>query len=133
MKNNLDDMNTESTISTVSQENLQENKPIKLSALELNNIKLDPKHTILSPKYLEKLEWMKSGHIEENIIYVWIQSNWNFYLYNLVVFYLYSTINLSFVWGRLMAAFYLGLGQVLYYCQKLFLINQGIYKMTPYY
>ena len=27
----------------------------KLTPLELNNIKLDPKHTVLTPDYLEKL------------------------------------------------------------------------------
>lgn len=28
---------------------------VKLSALELNGIKLDPKHTLLTPDYLEKI------------------------------------------------------------------------------
>ena len=31
------------------------NSPIKLTPLELNGIKLDAKHTVLSPDYLDKL------------------------------------------------------------------------------
>ena len=31
------------------------NTPRELSALELNNIKLDIKHTVLTPQYLENL------------------------------------------------------------------------------
>ena len=43
--------------------NVAETKPmegedsgmVRMSPLELNNIKLDPKHTLLTPDYLEKL------------------------------------------------------------------------------
>ena len=48
--NNLTD-----TQSSLSKNKTEENNIIQLTALELNNIKLDPKHTILTPDYLENL------------------------------------------------------------------------------
>ena len=38
-----------------------DDKILKLSPLELNNIRLDNKHTILTPDYLEKIIQGKSG------------------------------------------------------------------------
>ena len=47
-------MNDENISQDVVQKNITD--PItKLSPLELNNIKLDPKHTLLTPDYLERL------------------------------------------------------------------------------
>ena len=45
----------EENISQVSDQKKVADPIVKLSPLELNNIKLDPKHTLLTPDYLENL------------------------------------------------------------------------------
>ena len=47
-------MNEENPAQVSDQKNITD-PIVKLSPLELNNIKLDPKHTLLTPDYLENL------------------------------------------------------------------------------
>lgn len=42
------------------------NSAKKLTALELNNIKLDPMHTVLTPQYLENLKQNRNPEKESN-------------------------------------------------------------------
>ena len=48
-------MNEENLSSESVDDKDKSDSMIKLSALELNNIKLDAKHTLLTPDYLERL------------------------------------------------------------------------------
>lgn len=40
----------------------------ELSAMDLNNIKLDIKHTVLTPQYLEDLIKNKNSESENNVV-----------------------------------------------------------------
>ena len=53
MNNDLDNVKT--VTSPEGEIDKGQSTPVKLTAMELNNIKLDPKHTLLTPDYLENL------------------------------------------------------------------------------
>ena len=54
-KMNENNKNDETKIASTDVESVPEQGFRKLSALELNNIKLNDKHTLLTPDYLEKM------------------------------------------------------------------------------
>ena len=55
MNNMTDNKDLQSSSISSDVSGVSDETVVKLSAMELNGIKLDPKHTLLTPNYLEKI------------------------------------------------------------------------------